>query len=174
MKSADFSFWPRQFGNIIARTLILSLTRLSSLVSHSLVSRSLALSSLVSHFSLSRLSSLFSRLSSLVSRLSSLVSLLSPSLGHKNTNGPLILKVLEIFFCLRHYMFCPRKKIKSRTFKIRGTLILKNCFPTVNLIVKKCAKFGSLLYCKEELRAVFSHRLGQCRDFLPPPAEMRS
>jgi hypothetical protein len=63
-------------------------------------------------------------------------------LGHNNTNAPLILKVLEIIFCLGqfrgkkglgplekprempHYMFCPRKKITSRTFKISGALIV--------------------------------------------------
>jgi hypothetical protein len=77
-------------------------SRLSSLISRllSLVSR---LSSLVYHLSsiVSRLSSLFSRLSSLVSLLSSFYSLISsPSLRHKNTNALLILKVLEIIFCL--------------------------------------------------------------------------
>ncbi len=115
------SFWPGRFRNIIDRTFILSLTRLPTLVSCSLVSRP---------------SSLISCLLSLVSRL------LSPSLGHKNTNAPLILKVLEIIFLsgAKTYngafigvfqgglnLFDPkiaRKNIISWTFKISGILIV--------------------------------------------------
>jgi hypothetical protein len=35
-------------------------------------------------------------------------------------NVPLILKVRDIIF---FYVFCPKQKIISRTFKIRGTLV---------------------------------------------------